>query len=142
MRTVNVDAKCYDSGFVELEVSNPFKTDCNYRLTLTQDMILGTQRDKKTISAVDVLRGKFVDPKKGKKGKKGKKKSGGKKGGPSGGLDGGGSRGGHPGNDATPVHQMAEEVQDAAFPLPFWCRSKTNFFLFLFSSFFVFRHFF
>ena len=75
--------------------------------------------------------------KKRKERQKRKEKEWGEKGGPSGGLDGGGSRGGHPGNDATPVHQMAEEVQDAAFPLPFWCRSKTN--LFSVSFFFLLR---
>lgn len=126
MRTVNVDAKCYESSFVELEVSNPFKTDCNYRLTMTQDMLLGTVRDKKTIPAIDVLRGKYEQNNgKRKKGKKGKKK-GGKKG-PGGALDAGSSRTlrGHPGANATPVHQMAEEVQDSAFPLPFWCRNST-----------------
>ena len=57
MRTVNVDARCYESAFVELEVANTFRTDCNYRLTLTQDVVIGGQRDKKTVPAVDVLRG-------------------------------------------------------------------------------------
>jgi len=50
-----VDAKCYDSAFVELEISNPFKTDCNYRLAMVQEMMLG---GKATAPASDVLRGK------------------------------------------------------------------------------------
>ena len=119
MRTVTVDAKCYDSAYVELEVSNPFKTDCNYRMTLTQDMILGSVRDKRMVPAVEILRGAYQQHqgggRKGKKGKKGKKND---KKGPIGGA------GRHPGEDATPVHQMPVEVQDAAFPLPFWCRSS------------------
>ncbi len=125
MRTVNVDdGKCYEPSHVELEVSNPYKSDATFRLALTQDMVVGGVRDRRYVPAADMLRGnaeKHVPRRRGKKGK-GKKKKGGRH--P---LDGGGSRGSkqHLGHDAPPVFMMAPEMQDAAYPMPFWCRNTT-----------------
>ena len=135
MRTVNVEARCYESSFVELEITNPYKTDGNFKITLTQDMFIGrSNRDKRPVPALDMLRGNHeqhvghVGRKKG--GKKGGKRA--RKGGATFKKNGNTGNGitkkkgsGQPGEDAPEIYNLASEIQDAAYPMPFWCRNSS-----------------
>ena len=112
--TEQVKTITYEPQTVELEIANNFSSDVVFQLTLTQDILYNNKWE----DAMSIIHGT-----------KGKKKGigGKKKGGPSGKKGGIGMRksDGARKSDAVPVSQLPEELKDAAFFKPFWCRNST-----------------
>ena len=112
--THQVETPSYEPKNVEVEIANHFSSDCVFQLSMTQEVLLNNKWE----DASNFIRG-GASRKKGGKGK-GKKKGGPKRGGI--GMRKSDALGK---SSAVPVNQLPDDLKEAAFPKPFWCRNST-----------------
>ncbi len=106
--THQIKTVAYEPQTVEIDIANNFSSDCVFSLTLTQDLLVNNKWEK----ASHILHGRHKTKKRGGSKKKtgiGMRKSDSNK----------------KSSTAVPVSQLPEDLKEAAFFAPFWCRNSS-----------------